>query len=741
MIKWGALAIATTVAATALVSSAGAAPQGASSATVNLSSRAAASSYLRSLGLNPHRFVIQRGTHNYAGPNCPGKRWTCTTSTRVLQVAQQAGRTNSANCGPSGTIITDQPQDCEVVQVNTDGSNTAVCNQSSGDPNASQDCDLFQTNSGGGGNTVTVSQNISPEGGTPQNMTQATDIRQDNTSGSNNATISQVVSASTSGCCNPSQDASQSLSLTQNTTTGDNHADDVNQSLSESAFSSTSEGAITQSQNTGAKSPNTNTGITQNSNSEGGGANSVTLTQSHNLSEIASGSPSSVNQLQGSPNGGMNSVVDQTSSGQSTLSTTQTETQDASVDVASTVPVTHTQYGPQWADPQQGNSSDSSNLSQSSTQTGAGTGLQSDQEYAYCDSVGVCNVGQGVTQNGQSFGNSCNDQQHCFTGLIGANGQQVPCTGACPPPQPPPPPLENPSNTTPPSCALIGTQAGPPKKILIQVQDAQGLANITVAPITNATYTIDPSSYAGSTSPVVITATKTDQSQGSFVRLTITDTAGQRTICDPIVPAVKTHKHKHAARKARGNVSAAPGLLLRLDASQRVYGQPKPLTITGTVPSGKAGEQVALLSRTCGFTGAAHLATLTTGAGGVFRYSYEPAISASFAVRWNNLTSTGKAVRVQPAIAFKKIGNGRYRVDVSTTNGVFLDGTKVTLEALAGGHWTPVGQAVLAKNSPIDVMTAVSSATIAKAVAGKKLRARVPATACYAPAASAAISG
>jgi hypothetical protein len=48
---------------------------------------------------------------------------------------------------------------------------------------------------------------------------------------------------------------------------------------------------------------------------------------------------------------------------------------------------------------------------------------------------------------------------------------------------------------------------------------------------------------------------------------------------------------------------------------------------------------------------------------------------------------------------------------------------------------------VLAKNAADDVMTAVSSTTISKAAAGKKLRARVPATACYAPAASATISG
>src|SRR5207302_915108 len=156
--------------------------------------------------------------------------------------------------------------------------------------------------------------------------------------------------------------------------------------------------------------------------------------------------------------------------------------------------------------------------------------------------------------------------------------------------------------------------AGPPKQIKIEVQDAQGLANITVDPITNASYTIDPSNYVGSTAPVVVTATKTDQSKSSFVRLTITDSAGNTTICDPIIPAV--HKHKHVARKAKGHPSASRGLSLRLDASRRVYGQPKPLTITGSVPSGKAGEHVTLLSTTCGFTGAAHLATLTTGAGG-----------------------------------------------------------------------------------------------------------------------------
>src|SRR5436305_14985163 len=109
-----------------LFSSAGAAEQ---SLTAKLSTRAGANLYLAQHGLSPRGFVIQRGTHNYAGPNCPGKGWTCTTSKRVLQVSSQAGHVNQADCSGVG-IVTDQPGDCEIVQRNTDGSNMATCDQS-----------------------------------------------------------------------------------------------------------------------------------------------------------------------------------------------------------------------------------------------------------------------------------------------------------------------------------------------------------------------------------------------------------------------------------------------------------------------------------------------------------------------------------------------------------------------------------------------------------------------------------
>jgi hypothetical protein len=96
---------------------------------------------------------------------------------------------------------------------------------------------------------------------------------------------------------------------------------------------------------------------------------------------------------------------------------------------------------------------------------------------------------------------------------------------------------------------------------------------------------------------------------------------------------------------------------------------------------------------------------------------------------------------VQPQIAVVRTGRNRYRVDVSTANGVFLTGTKVALQALVGGGWRTIGRAKLVPNSPVDVMTAVSSGRIAKSAAGKQLRAVVPQTTCYTGATSPTVAG
>src|SRR5438105_6399912 len=80
--------------------------------------------------------VRQVGLRNYAGPNCPGKGWNCSTSTRVLQVAT-AGGSNTANC-------TTNPTPCSITQTGA-GTNTARCTQSSIFPMAVQSCTITQS--------------------------------------------------------------------------------------------------------------------------------------------------------------------------------------------------------------------------------------------------------------------------------------------------------------------------------------------------------------------------------------------------------------------------------------------------------------------------------------------------------------------------------------------------------------------------------------------------------------------
>jgi hypothetical protein len=72
------VAVAACFVAAHVGSSAAAGP--AAVAKADLSTRSGAVSYLRSIGLDPTGFVIQRGERNYAGLGCPGKRWTCTSA-------------------------------------------------------------------------------------------------------------------------------------------------------------------------------------------------------------------------------------------------------------------------------------------------------------------------------------------------------------------------------------------------------------------------------------------------------------------------------------------------------------------------------------------------------------------------------------------------------------------------------------------------------------------------------------
>ena len=86
----------------------------------------------------------------------------------------------------------------------------------------------------------------------------------------------------------------------------------------------------------------------------------------------------------------------------------------------------------------------------------------------------------------------------------------------------------------PPECVLTSIVPGPPKQILITVRDQQsGLASVEVLTNTNCTVNV-PTFTPGSTAPLVITATKTNQELNSVVTLRVRDVAGNQVVCDPV---------------------------------------------------------------------------------------------------------------------------------------------------------------------------------------------------------------
>ena len=104
----------------------------------------------------------------------------------------------------------------------------------------------------------------------------------------------------------------------------------------------------------------------------------------------------------------------------------------------------------------------------------------------------------------------------------------------CPSVSPTVSPTASPSpapDTTPPTCKVTGVIAGPPKQMVVTVQDLQsGVYSFSNIQITNGSIAIEPYT-PGTTGPVRITATKTDPSMPTVWSFDVTDVAGNTRHC------------------------------------------------------------------------------------------------------------------------------------------------------------------------------------------------------------------
>jgi len=90
------------------------------------------------------------------------------------------------------------------------------------------------------------------------------------------------------------------------------------------------------------------------------------------------------------------------------------------------------------------------------------------------------------------------------------------------------------SNSTFPMISLSDIILGPPKQVQItSVDQSSGLSTIDVVECTNCTANTR-SFIPGTNDPVITTATKTNQSQSSSIKIKATDVAGNSTVFDPV---------------------------------------------------------------------------------------------------------------------------------------------------------------------------------------------------------------
>lgn len=440
------------IAAIALVSASGAATTRAQEVTrIDVSTRSAIVEYLRSIHVNPTGVVIQRGAHNYAGANCPGARWSCTTTNQpVVQVAS-AGGTNTFNCTTGS---------CAVIQVaNAPATvNTAKCIKTSG---LGQSCIISQS-SASGDNAAGVFEREFKNSGLTQAASAAASITQQAASGSNTACVHQEIdlegSTNASGKkakpINVALEAHQSIAITQDAPNGTNSASQdagsdgscvggrltQTQTLSSTAGGSGSS-SVTQNENATDGGANMTLDIRQNEGSAFGSASSLrndaTFTQTNELTAVAFTPSGPVNQTQSSSNGGILATVNQDSNGVSTADANQQETQceDAVSDTSPPTSceddqdppgysLTQSQFGPVRkgaGDSTQtgGNPGDTFTVTQSSTQDNdLGGSSQSNVVQGDCHTSGNCTVTQTTDINGTKntntqSGQDVNTQTNC----------------------------------------------------------------------------------------------------------------------------------------------------------------------------------------------------------------------------------------------------------------------------------------------------------------------------------------
>lgn len=362
--------------------------------------------YLQAHGTDSSNAIIQRGLHNYAGPNCPGSGWTCTK--RMSDVVQ-LGPANSTNTTNVATCIQGA---CSITQTNTSANNVAFCLQYGGGPNASQTCNITQTNNTGD-NRATVlmvlQQFLSPT----EQASQTATVTQTNNSGNNTANVGQQIQQIILGLgslvATQDQEGTSQAVVTQNSTNGNNTFNGAQEQNQREDYNGPI-ATVSQNQDVnGAAGYNEMVTLSQNTPPPSSpGQNNSTLTQliQQNQDIDNNNAAPGSTQVQGNNNGGLDGSTNQFSVGIASENVHQNELQ---VQEPENNPnISQTQFGPMRCCSEQiNNAGNTFQINQQSTQQASANATQTEDVEGKCQTSGTCTVTQQVTENGVTTTNTC----------------------------------------------------------------------------------------------------------------------------------------------------------------------------------------------------------------------------------------------------------------------------------------------------------------------------------------------
>jgi hypothetical protein len=187
------------------------------------------------------------------------------------------------------------------------------------------------------------------------------------------------------------------------------------------------------------------------------------------------------------------------------------------------------------------------------------------------------------------------------------------------------------------------------------------------------------------------------------------------------------------AALAAAATAATPTLTLAASAPTVRYG--KPVTLSGTLSTQQANQNITIKATPCGTTRTSNAARVKTTANGAYTASVTPTVTTSYQASQKNIQSTKVVVAVAPVLALTRVARGSFTATLTAAQD--FKGKRVLFQRYARlrKRWVQVKRVTFTTSAPGQRPTIVSSVAF-RAKAPKRARVRLLLTkaqagACY----------